>query len=77
MVFESFAKAIRTGSTPVTDVSQIQYVTSFINDCYEACGWRIKKAPWSATETLFSDVIQRVREQRVLPAELDSPPAWA
>ena len=77
MVFDSFADAIRTGSTPLTDVRQIQYVTEFINNCYEACRWQIKKAPWSATETLFTDVIQRVREQRALPADLDHPPTWA
>ena len=79
-VFNSFAEAIRSGGekTPLTDIRQIQNVTRFINDCYEACGWRIKKAPWSATETLFRDIISGVFAERKTPASsFAHPPAWA
>jgi predicted dehydrogenase len=76
-IFESFAAAIRSGSTPITDFSEIQKVTAFINDCYAVANWTIKKAPWSATETLFSDVIQNVYRERKLPIDLKSPPPWA
>jgi predicted dehydrogenase len=76
-IFNSFAEAIRTGGAPVTDIRQIQYVTRFINDCYESCNWRIKKAPWSATKTLFRDTIQAVLAERKLPHELTNPPSWA
>jgi predicted dehydrogenase len=87
-VFNAFAEAIRFGAggpgvgrgkarRPITAFEEIQAVTKFINACYGACGWKIKKAPWSATETLFTDVIERVRAGRCLPAELASAPAWA
>jgi predicted dehydrogenase len=82
-VFNSFAEAIRAHRRgdlvrpPLTSFEQIANVTSFINACYDACGWEIKKAPWSATRTLFSETIQQVRAQRALPAALKNPPAWA
>lgn len=76
-VFNSFAQAIRGGGTAMTDAAQLARLTGFINDCYEAANWQIRKAPWSATDTLFTDVIQRVRAQRCLPAELSPKPDWA
>ena len=77
LIFNSFADAVRKGFAPITAFSEIQAVTRFINDCYDSAGWTFKKAPWSATETLFSDVIQRVRQHRCLPADLPSRPDWA
>ena len=82
-IFNSFADAIRAHKTarpapsPLTAFDQIAHVTDFINTCYDACHWQIKKAPWSATETLFTDTIERVRSARALPAHLKNPPAWA
>jgi predicted dehydrogenase len=82
-VFNSFAQAVIAARTnqpapaPLTSFEQIARVTDFINACYEASHWKIKKAPWSATETLFSETIQQVREQRKLPAQLKAPPTWA
>ncbi len=74
--FNSFALAIRTGSVPITDFSQIVKTTEFIFSCYEKAGWNIKKAPWAATEHLPA-LFQRVSTGRVLPGELDTPPDWA
>jgi len=76
-IFNSFATAIRTNSTPMTAFSQIQNTTDFINACYEASNWQMKKAPWSATETLFTETIQQVRQHRCLPKDLPTPPTWA
>jgi len=76
MIFNSFAQAIRTNSTPLTAFSQIQYVTRFINDCYGVSRWQMKKAPWSATEALFKETIQQVRLHRCLPKDLPAPPVW-
>src|SRR5262249_4739031 len=76
-VFNSFASAIRNGSSPITDFREIQKVSAFITDCYDVAKWTIKKAPWSATDTLFSDVITRVYRDRQLPANLHPAPDWA
>lgn len=78
-IFTSFARAIRSEGVekPLTDFATIQNATRFIYDCYEACQWNIQKAPWSATSTLFSEVIAQVRSQRALPAKLTPKPTWA
>ncbi len=76
-VFNSFYDAIRHGTTPITSFDQIAKVTTFINDCYEAAGWNIKKAPWSATQTLFTDTIERTRRLRQLPPHLSPAPPWS
>ncbi len=76
-IFNSFVEAIRTGSTPMTDCRQMQTLMRFISDCYTSANWQVKKAPWYATETLFTDVIQSVYRSRRLPAELPQPPVWA
>jgi len=76
-IFNSFADAIRHGTTPVSAFAEIQHLTRFIFGCYEACQWNIKKAPWTATATLFSDVIARARLARALPADLTPRPEWA
>jgi hypothetical protein len=77
LIFNSFFYAIRAGTTPLTAMHQIQNTTHFINDCYESSNWQIKKAPWSATATLFQETIQQVRTQRQLPKNLKNPPTWA
>ncbi len=74
--FNSFALAIRTGSTPITDFSQIIKTTDFIFSCYQAAAWNIKKAPWAATENLTA-VFGQIARQRALPTELNPRPQWA
>jgi len=75
-VFNSFADAVRTGSRPITDFSAICKTTDFVFSCYQRADWKIKKAPWSATDVL-PEVFRQVHQQRKLPAALKSAPAWA
>jgi predicted dehydrogenase len=74
--FNSFARAIRTRSTPITDFSQILKTTDFIFSCYQTAAWNIKKAPWAATENL-SAIFGQIARQRALPTELNPRPQWA
>ncbi len=75
-VFNSFAQAVRTGTRPLTDFSAICKTTDFVFSCYQSAGWKIKKAPWSATDTL-PEIFRQVYQQRKLPAALKSVPSWA
>ena len=75
-VFNSFAQAVRTGSRPITDFAAICKTTDFVFSCYQRADWKIKKAPWSATDVL-PEVFRQVHQQRKLPAALKSAPAWA
>ncbi len=74
--FNSFALAIRRGSTPITDFAHILKTTDFVFSCYETAAWNIKKAPWTATENL-STIFSRIARERALPRELNPHPDWA
>ncbi len=75
-VYNSFAEAVRGGATPLTDFSRIARVTEFIFNVYEQAAWKIRPAPWSATENL-AQVVQQAQRQRTLPAALNPKPRWA
>ena len=76
-IFTSWARAIRQGGKPLTDFAAIAPAAEFISNCYTASNWQIKNAPWSATESLFSQVIQQAFTARALPTELQPKPDWA
>jgi predicted dehydrogenase len=75
-VFNSFASAVRGGPRPITDFAAIARTTDFVFSCYQRADWKIKKAPWAATDGL-PEIFRQVHQQRNLPARLKTVPTWA